>query len=119
MAVNYLKFNKETQSFNAGDTVFHQGDEGDFMYGVISGELKVVYNGRVIDVVGEGGFIGEMALVGDHIRSADVLATEDCELAVVDAQRFHWLVHETPTFATQVMGVMAERIRSLHERVAE
>jgi CRP/FNR family cyclic AMP-dependent transcriptional regulator len=113
--VNYLKHQKEMISFEAGQIVFKEGDTGDFMYGVIEGEVEISYRGHVLDVVGEGGVVGEMALVGDHTRSATVIAKTDCKLAPVNHQHFLWLVHETPTFATQVMAVMAERIRHLHE----
>ncbi|MEO1288640.1 MAG: Crp/Fnr family transcriptional regulator, partial [Chloroflexota bacterium] len=111
---NYLKFEKTCIDYHAGEIIFEQGDEGDLMYTVVSGEVLIDFDGEVIDIVGEGGIIGEMALVGDNIRSASAIASTDCTLKVIDTQRFLWLVHETPTFATQVMGVMAERIRRLN-----
>ena|SRR5690606_211431 len=112
--INYLKFNKECAVFKSGEIIFRQGDTGDFMYGIISGEVHIEYDWNIIDVVNEGGFIGEMALVGDNIRSATVVAASDCVLTLVDKQCFLWLVQETPTFATQVMQVMASRIQRLH-----
>ncbi|MEM9950179.1 MAG: cyclic nucleotide-binding domain-containing protein [Chloroflexota bacterium] len=112
--INYLKFEKTYIDYHAGEIICEQGDEGDLMYTVVSGEVLIDFDGEVIDIVGEGGIIGEMALVGNNIRSASAIASTDCTLKVIDTQRFLWLVHETPTFATQVMGVMAERIRRLN-----
>ena len=117
-SVNYLKFSKDCIEFEAGEVIFNQGDEGDIMYGVISGEVRIEFDEQVIDVVKEGGVVGEMALVGDTTRSATVIAGTDCTLTPVDHKQFLWLVHETPTFATQVMNVMAERIRRLHTLVS-
>ena len=112
--INYLKYNTECVSFKAGEIIFTEGEEGNFMYGVISGEVHIEYEDQIIDVVTEGGVIGEMALVGDKICSATVVAATDCTLTPVDQQRFLWLVQETPTFATEVINVMAKRIRRLH-----
>jgi CRP/FNR family transcriptional regulator, cyclic AMP receptor protein len=44
-------------------------------------------------------------------RSLTAIATEPSVLAVIDVKAFLFLVHETPTFALQVMRSMAERIR--------
>jgi CRP/FNR family transcriptional regulator, cyclic AMP receptor protein len=53
-----------------------------------------------------------MALVDKSARSATATALEDCKLAVIDKRRFLFLVHETPTFALQVMASLAERLRA-------
>jgi CRP/FNR family transcriptional regulator, cyclic AMP receptor protein len=117
MKVNYLKRQKETVIFKAGETIFKEGDEGDFMYGVVEGQVKIVHQGTILETIGEDGFVGEMAIVGDHRRSADVIAVTDCKLAVLNHQEFLWLVHETPTFAIQVMAAMAARIKHLNSLV--
>jgi len=43
-----------------------------------------------------------------------VVATSDCEFVAVDEKRFQFLVQQTPFFATQVMRVMAERLRNVN-----
>jgi CRP-like cAMP-binding protein len=49
-----------------------------------------------------------MGLVSPAPRSATVLAIEDSEFVVIDEKRFHFLVQETPYFATQVTRVIAD-----------
>ncbi len=44
-------------------------------------------------------------------------ATTDCQFVVVDEKRFRLLVQQTPFFATQVMRVMAERLRNTNQMV--
>jgi CRP/FNR family transcriptional regulator, cyclic AMP receptor protein len=98
-----------------GAALFRDGDAGDVMYGVIAGEIDIVKNDKVIETIGAGGIIGEMALVDGSCRSADAIARTESRLARVDRQRFEHLVANHPTFALQVMSVMAERLRRLNE----
>jgi CRP/FNR family transcriptional regulator, cyclic AMP receptor protein len=94
-----------------GAAVFRDGDAGDTMYGVISGEVAIIKHGILLERIGPGGIIGEMALVDHGPRSADVVAQQETRLAVIDRPRFEHLVTSHPTFALQVMAVMAERLR--------
>jgi CRP-like cAMP-binding protein len=97
----------------AGETIFKKGDRGDVMYGVIEGQVEIVNDGKVIATVEKDDVFGEMALIDKAPRSASAIAKTDCKLAIVNEHLFLFLVQETPTFALQVMSVMAERIRRL------
>lgn len=95
----------------AGGVVFAQGDEGDEMFGVISGDLELVVDGVAIAKLGPDDVFGEMALIDRSPRMATARAITDATLAVVDRRHFLFLVTETPMFALQVMSTMAERLR--------
>ncbi len=97
-------------SVPAGEWVFAEGQPGDVMYVVKSGRVEVAYDGRALESVGPGGVLGEMALVGRTIRSADAVAQSDCVLLAVDAARFVALVRAPPEFALAVMKAMADRL---------
>jgi CRP-like cAMP-binding protein len=43
------------------------------------------------------------------------VATTRCEFVAIDEKRFQYLVQQTPYFATQVMRVMAERLRAAND----
>jgi CRP-like cAMP-binding protein len=81
------------------------------MYVVQQGELEVISNGEVIDRIGPGGIVGEMALVNNAPRSADVIAKIDSVVVPIDENAFMQHVHRTPFFALQVMRIVAERLR--------
>jgi CRP-like cAMP-binding protein len=100
------------RTFQAGETIFAQGDEGDLMYGVVEGEVDLVIDGRLVATCGPDDTFGEMAIIDHHPRTATAVARTDCRLASVDRRKFLFLVHETPTFALQVMSTMCERIRA-------
>ena len=96
----------------AGTEVFREGDSGKEMFGIVSGEIELRHNGRVIRTLGADDVFGEMALVDSVPRSATAVATKDSVLAVINRHRFLWLVQETPTFALEVMSAMAARQRA-------
>mgnify|MGYP001432863009 CR=1 FL=1 len=102
----------------AGQPLFQAGDEGHLMFVLTTGSAEVIVNNRVVETLQHGSIVGEMGIVSPGPRSASVVATSDCEFVAVDEKRFQFLVQQTPFFATQVMKVMAERLRSLNQMVA-
>jgi CRP-like cAMP-binding protein len=88
------------------------------MYAILEGEVEILVDGEVIDLNTPGGIIGEMALVDASPRSGTARAKTVCKVVPIDAKRFEFLVQQTPFFALQVMGVMADRLRRLMKRSA-
>jgi CRP-like cAMP-binding protein len=101
-----------TKTYGAGETIFEQGDEGDFMYGVVEGEVELRIGDHVLERCGPDDTFGEMAIIDRTPRSATAVAVTECTLATIDRREFLFLVHETPTFAIQVMSSMAARLRA-------
>jgi CRP-like cAMP-binding protein len=81
------------------------------MFVVLEGSVDIVLGDEVIESVGPGGIVGELALIDASPRSAGAVARTAAQLARVDQREFTFLVHEHPTFALQVMQVFADRIR--------
>jgi len=102
--------------FEAGQVIFEEGQPGNEMYVVQSGSVELRAGGQVLETVGEGGILGEMALVDREPRSATAVAASDCRLVPIDEQHFGLLVQRVPGFALEVMRVMAQRIRKANPR---
>jgi CRP/FNR family transcriptional regulator, cyclic AMP receptor protein len=102
---------QETVEVPAGATIFRQGDAGDVMYGVISGEVELRIGDRPVVTRKADDVFGELALIDGQPRTATAVAVSDCRLATINQRRFLFLVHETPMFAIQVMASLAERMR--------
>ena len=112
--VGIFKAAKETRELPAGTVIFEEGATGEEMFGVVAGKVELrMPDGRVFTLGPDESF-GEMAVVDQSPRSGTAIAVEDTTLAVIDRRRFLFLVHETPTFALQVMGSLAERLRAAH-----
>lgn len=99
----------------AGEALFKAGEDGHMMYVLSTGTADVVVGGRVVESLQHGSIVGEVSMVLPGLRSASVIARTDCEFVGVDEKRFQFLVQQTPFFATQVMRVMAERLRNLNQ----
>ena len=83
---------------------------------VRSGQVAIRLGNLTLETIGEGGLLGEMALIDDSTRSASAVVIEDCELVPIDERRFLFLVREMPFFALAVMRTMARRLRAMNER---
>jgi CRP/FNR family cyclic AMP-dependent transcriptional regulator len=117
MKINLFNTDPNIEKFGAGQTVFHEGDRGDFLFAVVSGAVDIIIRGKTVETVEAGGIFGEMALVEDKPREANAMARSDSGLVRIDRKRFLFLVRETPYFALQLMAVMAERLRRMNERL--
>ena len=102
---------REQREVAAGTAVFAEGDTGAEMYGLISGAVELRKGEQTLGVLEPGDTFGELAIVSEAPRSLTAIATEPSLLAVIEDKEFLFLVHETPTFALQVMRSMADRIR--------
>ncbi len=107
-----FKGSKETREVPAGTVIFEEGAVGEEMFGVIEGNVELRFaDGRSPLTVGPDETFGEMALVDKSPRSATAVASEETKLAVIDRQRFLFLIGETPQFALQVMANLAHHLR--------
>jgi CRP-like cAMP-binding protein len=101
----------ETKRVPAGSVIFSEGDRGEEMFGIVKGTVELRIGDSVLGTLGPEEVFGEMALIDAEPRSATAVAVTECDLAVISKRHFLFLVHETPTFALQVMSSMADRIR--------
>jgi CRP-like cAMP-binding protein len=97
-----------------GQTLFREGDAGDCMYVLLEGSADVFVGEILVESATPGALLGEMALVDSSPCTATVVATMPARLARIDERRFHFLVQQTPYFATHVMKVLAERLRHMN-----
>jgi CRP-like cAMP-binding protein len=105
---------EEVETFGAGERIFTEGTPGDEMYVVLDGEAEIRVADEIVEIVGKGGIIGEMALIDSRERSATAVARTACRLAVVNEHRFMFLIQETPFFALHVMRILADRLRHMN-----
>jgi len=110
-------FSHETDTLNlaSGDALFKAGDPGDVMFVLLEGAMDVMVGDKVVEHSTRGAILGEMALIDKSPRGATVIAREPSRLAKIDQRRFLHLVQLNPFFATQVMKVLADRLRQMNQ----
>lgn len=102
------------RTFQAGEYVFHQGDVGDRIYIVKSGEVEVVREDpekgeAIVARLGEGEFFGEMALLSDAPRNASIRAAKNVTTLSIARQDFYSLYSSIPAFQESILAAMARR----------
>ena len=97
-----------------GDFLFREGEKGDKMYVLLEGEVDIFLGDFVFETAGPGALLGEMVLIDDSPRTANAVAKSPARLAQIDRRRFHFLVQQTPHFATHVMKTLADRLRHMN-----
>ncbi len=97
--------------YQPDEVIFEQGDRGDAMYVLLTGEVRVLIEGRQIDRLYPGSMLGEMALIDARVRSADAVAATACKMAYIDRRRFTELTRQHPEFAIELIQIMSMRVR--------
>ena len=112
----------------AGHLVFREGDVGNEMYFVLSGQLlisKTVARNveKVLARMGAGDFFGEMNLFGELQRSATVQAETDTELLVLDRETLTTVVEQNPhaglAFFSALVREFSHRLSATDDLVSE
>lgn len=119
-AITVSIFQKQSapRTFAAGEVIFEAGQPGDFMYGILEGEVELFVHGKVVETIKAGDIFGEGALVHpSKTRASTAVAKTDCKLAFLDQERFLFAIQETPMFALEVIRSFSERLRRLKHSV--
>ncbi|MCK5375190.1 MAG: cyclic nucleotide-binding domain-containing protein [Alphaproteobacteria bacterium] len=103
-----------------GSLIIKEGDEGYSAYLIQSGEVDVYSkneegNKIALAKLGVGEICGEMALLGDGVRSASVCAVSDCNLVVITRAAFEEKLKRSDTTVRAVMKMLIQRIISSNE----
>lgn len=114
--IRYLIEALRPVSFAAGDVILRQGEPGQSMYVIAAGRVRVMLSQpgttqRLLEILGPGDHFGDMALLGDNVRSATVTAAVDSQLLELDRPRFNRLLQMAPAFAVNLSRVLERRLR--------
>ncbi len=108
--------------YKSGETIVRQGDVGECMCFIQSGQVEVIResDGKEVKLaeLGQGEFFGEMALFEKGVRSATVRPLGEVRILTVDKRLFLRKIHEDPALAFHIMQKMSLRIRELDQELA-
>jgi CRP/FNR family cyclic AMP-dependent transcriptional regulator len=102
------------QDFSPGEILYTQGEAPDGMFVVLEGEVNVRINGELVETVGPGGILGEMALVEGSARTSLAETVGDARVLRVDRRLFETMVIQDPDFARLVLQTMSRRLRKMN-----
>jgi CRP-like cAMP-binding protein len=111
------------RSYSRGDILFRQGDAGDEVFILRTGRVKVCARRAsrevILAVLDAGALLGELSAVDGDARSATVVALEDVEVDVTTHGEFNELLDEHPRVATELLRLVAGRLRDTSTRQLE
>ena len=110
----------ESVDSKAGTFLFRTGDEGDAMYLIEHGKIRICVRATdghevTLTELRRGDFFGEMALLNGQRRSADAVVAEDARLAVLSREHFLSFMRGTPNVAVEMLTALANRLRRTDE----
>ena len=109
------------RAFPRNSVLINEGDQGDSLYIVLAGKVKVFASNAagkevVIDFHGPGEYVGEMSLAGAP-RSASVITVEPTTCAIVTRAHFREFILAYPDFALHLVEKLIHRARLATENV--
>jgi CRP/FNR family transcriptional regulator len=110
------------RSYEAGQVVFRENDEGDTCFVVRSGAVKITreHGGRTIALaeLRAGDMFGELSMFGGEVRSATAQALEPTHAVALLAGDVRRLLASNPEIALKMLEAMANRVRATNQRLA-
>ena len=94
-----------------GTEVVRQGDPGAEFFVITAGALEIQIDGRRVNQLGPGSFLGELALLFEAPRNATAIAVEPTDLLVMEKADFNAVLAANPDVESKVLAVVAQRMR--------
>jgi len=96
-----------------GTELMHEGRPGGEFFVIVDGRVRIERGGKVIATLGQGDFLGEIALIDGGPRTATAVADGPARLLVVAHREFHTLMADYPDIRLEILQALAERVRKL------
>jgi CRP/FNR family transcriptional regulator, cyclic AMP receptor protein len=114
----------QKQTIRKGDALFRKGEEGNSLYMIIAGKIKIVRQSRdgdemILAILSAGDFCGEMALLDGMSRSADAVAIEETHLYGLNRKDFLDCVMSNETMVKAILSAVSKRLRKADDFLEE
>lgn len=109
------------KKYKKGDIIFNKNEIGKTFFIVKSGEVKIFTSvgrkNKILSLIGEKNFFGELALLGVKYRTASAVCEKDSELYVISAKEFQNFLFKHKDFMIKMLYIMAERLKRADEEI--
>jgi CRP-like cAMP-binding protein len=110
----------KVRQFDAGSTIVREGDTTSIgFYLVLEGQVEVRKGQKTLAKLGVGDYFGEMALILDAPRSADVVATQQTKCLMITRWELRGMISTYPDMALKMMGELARRLGATSQALKE
>ena len=119
-----LHASMDSVKISNGSILFAEGDEGDHLYVVVEGKIKLGTSsgdGRenLLSILGPGEMFGELSLFDPNPRTSTATAVTDAKLlSLGQTKLIPWLT-ENPRVSLNLLASLAQRLRRTNEAVGD
>jgi CRP-like cAMP-binding protein len=114
-------FSKYGQTFDSGKIIFREGEEGDRMYIIQEGSIRITKTmgekEHVLAVLGKGDFFGEMAIVSRMPRSASATAATTVKLLSFNREGFISMIEKNAKIALNIIDKLSRRLQQANLQI--
>jgi CRP-like cAMP-binding protein len=111
---------RASHPFRQGDVIFREGEIGDKLYGVVSGQVQIRWGENHFETIGPGSCFGVGALLDrEHRRIGTAEALSDCELLMMNREEFLFAMQELPMFGLEMLHDLEQRMQKIRATPAE
>jgi CRP/FNR family transcriptional regulator, cyclic AMP receptor protein len=114
--LSYIAQITDEVEFTPTQTVVKEGDQGDAMYLIVDGKVKVHRGESVLAELGSSQCFGEMSILDAEPRSATVTAITELTLLKIQREDFKELLAEKPDISQGIIKVLTRRLREANRR---
>jgi CRP/FNR family cyclic AMP-dependent transcriptional regulator len=116
-------FQKYGQTLEAGRVLFKEGDQGDTMYIIQKGRIKITKRvnnvEKILMVLGKGDFFGEMAIIRQTPRTASATAIDTCELLTFNRNGFVSMIAKNSSIAMNIIEKLCLRLEKADNQIRD
>jgi len=116
-----MKNNTLGRTYDDGEVIIKQGDEGNCLYVIQEGAVEVFHenNGseKKIASLGQSEFFGEMGLFEKDVRSATVRSRGISKVLTIDKKNFYKTIQKDPSLAYRLLENMSKRLRETNKLI--
>lgn len=105
--------------FIHGDIIFEQGQIGNEMYFIYVGVVNIQVGGKKVGSLRQGNFFGEVALLGQGLRTATIVAETDCVLYLFHRLDLLEILKDYEDMSYQLERVYEERMERVRKEMIE
>ena len=107
----------EEEEYQPGTSLCKEGDFGDCMYIIANGKVKVHKGDRTLVELEKGAFVGDMALLDQEPRSADLTISAETTLLKISQDAFYELMSSNFEIMNGILKIISSRLRDAQARL--
>ena len=103
--------------YKESNYIFKEGDFGDSMFIIVSGEVNINHHGKGLATLSKGECLGEMAILDNEPRSADARAKNELILLQIGQNAFYEIMSGNAEIMKQIIKMLTSRLRDMNTKL--